>query len=141
MHPTASRRAVHPPKSECLHQCTGLVQMHREFHPASGHLAEGVGIRSGTPKPSVTFGKRYNLTGADCFTSEGYVDTFAEVLDVPAEKVFVPAGLMDDLFAGWAAREFGAENSLSFAPERKAVALAAVQRFINTNRAQTFFYL
>ena len=53
----------------------------------------------------VTFGKRYNLTGADCFTSEGYVDTFAEVLDVPAEKVFVPAGLMDDLFAGRASMD------------------------------------
>jgi nucleoside-diphosphate-sugar epimerase len=48
----------------------------------------------------VTFGKRYNLTGADCFTSEGYVDVFSEVLGVSAEKVFVDPGLMDDLFDG-----------------------------------------
>ena len=48
----------------------------------------------------VTFGKRYNLTGADCFTSEGYVDTFSEVLGVPAEKLFIPPALMDDLYDG-----------------------------------------
>jgi len=48
----------------------------------------------------VTFGKRYNLTGADYFTSEGYVDTFSQVLGVPAEKLFIPADLMDDLYAG-----------------------------------------
>lgn len=48
----------------------------------------------------VTFGKRYNLTGADYFSAEGYVDTFAEVVGKPVEKVFVPASLMDDLFAG-----------------------------------------
>jgi nucleoside-diphosphate-sugar epimerase len=47
-----------------------------------------------------TFGRRYNLTGADCFSDEGYVDTFAEVLGVAAEKVFIPAELMDDIYAG-----------------------------------------
>jgi nucleoside-diphosphate-sugar epimerase len=49
---------------------------------------------------SVTFGRRYNLTGADFFSAEGYVDLFAEVLGRPVEKVFVPAALMDDLYAG-----------------------------------------
>jgi len=47
-----------------------------------------------------TFGRRYNLTGADCFSAEGYVDTFAAVVGVEPRKVFVPAGLMDDLYAG-----------------------------------------
>ena len=47
-----------------------------------------------------TFGRRYNLTGGDCFTDEGYVDTFAQVLGVEAQKVFIPAEVMDDLWAG-----------------------------------------
>ncbi len=47
-----------------------------------------------------TFGRRYNLTGGDCFTDEGYVDTFAETVGVTPEKVFVPADVMDDLYAG-----------------------------------------
>jgi nucleoside-diphosphate-sugar epimerase len=50
-------------------------------------------------KPA-TFGRRYNLTGADSFTAEGYVDTFARILGVEANKVFVAAELMDDLFDG-----------------------------------------
>ncbi|MBW2268622.1 MAG: NAD-dependent epimerase/dehydratase family protein [Deltaproteobacteria bacterium] len=48
----------------------------------------------------VSFGRRYNLTGADYFSAEGYVDVIAEVLGRPVQKVFIPAGLMDDLFAG-----------------------------------------
>ncbi len=48
----------------------------------------------------VTVGKRYNLTGADYFSAEGYVDVFSEVVGEPAQKVFVPAPLMDDLCAG-----------------------------------------
>jgi len=46
------------------------------------------------------FGRRYNLTGADYFTAEGYVDVFARVVGVEPNKVFVPAPLMDDLFDG-----------------------------------------
>jgi nucleoside-diphosphate-sugar epimerase len=49
---------------------------------------------------SRTFGRRYNLTGADYFSAEGYVDTFARVVGVEPNKVFVPAPLMDDLFDG-----------------------------------------
>ncbi|MCH2170785.1 NAD-dependent epimerase/dehydratase family protein [Myxococcota bacterium] len=49
---------------------------------------------------SNTFGKRYNLTGGDCFTDLGYVDTFARVVGVEPEKVFIPAEVMDDLWAG-----------------------------------------
>ena len=47
-----------------------------------------------------TFGRRYNLTGADSFSDEGYVDTLARVVGVEANKVFIPAELMDDLYAG-----------------------------------------
>ena len=47
-----------------------------------------------------TFGRRYNLTGGDCYTDEGYVDTFAEVVGVSPRKLFIPSALMDDLWAG-----------------------------------------
>lgn len=47
-----------------------------------------------------TFGRRYNLTGGDCYTDEGYVDTMASVVGVAPEKVFIPPELMDDLWAG-----------------------------------------
>lgn len=47
-----------------------------------------------------TFGRRYNVTGGDCFTAEGYVDTFAEIVGREARKVFVPPDLMDDLHEG-----------------------------------------
>jgi nucleoside-diphosphate-sugar epimerase len=50
-------------------------------------------------KPA-TFGRRYNLTGSDAFTAEGYVDAFARVVGAEANKVFIPAPLMDDLFDG-----------------------------------------
>jgi nucleoside-diphosphate-sugar epimerase len=45
-----------------------------------------------------TFGKRYNVTGKDFYTDEGYVDTFAEVVGVEPQKVFIPAQLMDDMW-------------------------------------------
>jgi nucleoside-diphosphate-sugar epimerase len=47
-----------------------------------------------------SFGRRYNLTGADYFSANGYVDTFAAVVGVTPNKVHVPADLMDDLYAG-----------------------------------------
>ena len=48
----------------------------------------------------VTFGKRYNLTGSQYYTDEGYVDTFAAVVGVEPKKVFVPAPLMDAVWDG-----------------------------------------
>ncbi|MAG31249.1 MAG: hypothetical protein CL908_10225 [Deltaproteobacteria bacterium] len=48
----------------------------------------------------ITFGERYNLTGGDYFTQEGYVDTFARILDHQPEKVFIPSSLMEDLWMG-----------------------------------------
>lgn len=47
-----------------------------------------------------TFGKRYNLTGRDYWSDEGYVDTFGEVLGVEPRKVFVPAEVMDEISSG-----------------------------------------
>ena len=47
-----------------------------------------------------TFGERYNLTGGDYFTQEGYVDTFAALVGRHPEKVFLPASLMEDLWHG-----------------------------------------
>jgi nucleoside-diphosphate-sugar epimerase len=49
---------------------------------------------------SSTFGRRYNLTGGDCYSDEGYVDTFSQVIGSEPEKIFVPHAIMDDLFAG-----------------------------------------
>jgi nucleoside-diphosphate-sugar epimerase len=48
----------------------------------------------------LTFGERYNLTGGDYFSQEGYVDTVSDVLERKAEKVFIPAALMEDLWQG-----------------------------------------
>ncbi len=47
-----------------------------------------------------SFGRRYNLTGADYFSADGYVDAFAAILGVTPNKVYVPASLMDDLYSG-----------------------------------------
>ena len=47
----------------------------------------------------LTFGKRYNLTGADYFSDEGYVDTIADVIGVEPQKLSVPPTIMDDLWA------------------------------------------
>lgn len=50
-----------------------------------------------------TFGRRYNLTGGDYYSDEGYVDTIADVTGRGADnvdKVFVPPSLMDDLWSG-----------------------------------------
>ncbi len=49
---------------------------------------------------SVAFGRRYNLTGGDMYSDEGYVDAFASVLGAAPEKLFLPAAWMDDLYAG-----------------------------------------
>jgi nucleoside-diphosphate-sugar epimerase len=65
-----------------------------------GHVddqARALRLLSGNP---VTFGKRYNVTGAQYFSDEGYVDTFAAVLGVDADKVHVPAEIMDAVWDG-----------------------------------------
>lgn len=65
-----------------------------------GHVDDEARALRMMMREPVTFGKRYNLTGSDYYTDEGYVDTFAEIVGQPADKVFIPATLMDDLYAG-----------------------------------------
>ncbi len=82
---------------------------------------------------NVTLGRRYNLTGGDAYSDEGYVDTFAEVVGVTPEKVFIPAEWMDDFYAG--------RKSISGTPiavnidtrsknDERAAALFGVQRIL-----------
>ena len=66
----------------------------------TGHVDDGaVAMRMLMMQPQ-TFGKRYNLTGRDYWSDEAYVDTFAEIIGVTPHKVFVPAPVMDDIYAG-----------------------------------------
>ena len=63
-----------------------------------GHVDdEAKALRMAMGNPN-TFGKRYNVTGKDYYTDEGYVDTFAKVVGVEPEKVFIPAPMMDDIW-------------------------------------------
>ena len=65
-----------------------------------GHVddqARAMRMMMGQP---ITFGKRYNLTGDDCYSDEGYVDTIAEICGASPEKVFIPADLMDEMWDG-----------------------------------------
>ena len=65
-----------------------------------GHVDdEARGLRMLMLRPE-TFGKRYNLTGRDYWSDEGYVDTFAEVVGVQPRKVFIPHATMDALYDG-----------------------------------------
>jgi nucleoside-diphosphate-sugar epimerase len=48
----------------------------------------------------ITFGERYNLTGGDYFSQEGYVDVFGELLGHAPDKVFIPPSMMEDLWSG-----------------------------------------
>jgi nucleoside-diphosphate-sugar epimerase len=65
-----------------------------------GHVddqARALRLMMGQP---VTFGKRYNLTGSQAYTNEGYVDVFARAVGVDVEKVFVPSPVMNGLWDG-----------------------------------------
>jgi nucleoside-diphosphate-sugar epimerase len=75
--------------------------------PGNGRMLQQVGhaddqaralrMLLGEPR---SFGQRYNLTGADYFSQEGYVDTFGRIVERGLEKVFIPASLMEDLWQG-----------------------------------------
>ncbi len=65
-----------------------------------GHVddqARAMRMMMGEP---VTFGKRYNLTGDDYYSDEGYVDTIARICGAEPEKVFIPPDSMDELWDG-----------------------------------------
>ncbi len=83
---------------------------------------------------SVTFGRRYNLTGGDLYSDEGYVDTFARVVGVEPEKLFIPAPWMDDLYAGRVSLSGGRMHvnidTRTARPDDRAAALFGVQRIL-----------
>jgi nucleoside-diphosphate-sugar epimerase len=63
-----------------------------------GHVDDQArALRMLAMKP-ITFGKRYNLSGQDCYTDDGYVDVFADVVGVEPRRVYVPADVMDELW-------------------------------------------
>jgi nucleoside-diphosphate-sugar epimerase len=76
-----------------------------------GHVEDQArALRMLAGKP-VGLGRRYNLTGADYFSADGYVDTFAAVVGVKPDKVYIPAALMDDLYAGRSSLQAGRSNA------------------------------
>ncbi|MCH2187748.1 NAD-dependent epimerase/dehydratase family protein, partial [Myxococcota bacterium] len=59
-------------------------------------------LRMMMQKPA-TFGKRYNLTGGDYFSDQGYVDTLADVMGIGAhnvDQISIPAQVMDGIYSG-----------------------------------------
>jgi nucleoside-diphosphate-sugar epimerase len=84
-----------------------ILQKRPILIPGNGRMLQQVGhaddqaralrMLLGQPR---SFGERYNLTGADYFSQEGYVDTFGRVVDQEPEKLFIPASLMEDLWQG-----------------------------------------
>ena len=83
-----------------------------------------------------TFGRRYNLTGAHYFSAEGYVDTFAAVVGVAPNKVFIPAGLMDDLYAGRVLLARAAVNAKVDIRSKERAGEIIQQRFLLTMLVQ-----
>ncbi len=65
-----------------------------------GHVEDQARALCAMMQNPKTLGRRYNLTGGDCYTDEGYVDVFAETVGVEPEKVWLPAPYLDDLYAG-----------------------------------------
>ena len=65
-----------------------------------GHVDDEAGALRMLMQQPRTFGRRYNVTGRDYWSDEGYVDTFADILGVEANKVFIPADTMDAIYDG-----------------------------------------
>jgi nucleoside-diphosphate-sugar epimerase len=94
----------------------------------------------------VTFGQRYNLSGGQYFSDEGYVDTFfdvvgADVAGSEAHKVFVPADVVDDVWQGRVelglARPTGAHIDIrTTQAEQRMQDMAIRQRYQLTNLVQ-----
>jgi len=68
-----------------------------------GHVEdEARALRAMMQKPA-TFGRRYNMTGGDYFSDNGYVETFAQVMGIDPEsleRISIPPALMDEIYAG-----------------------------------------
>jgi nucleoside-diphosphate-sugar epimerase len=89
----------------------------------------------------LTFGQRYNLTGGQYFSDEGYVDTFAAVVGEEARKVFVPGEVVDDVWEGrlqlGLARPTGAHIDIrTTQAEQRMQEMAIRQRYQLTNLVQ-----
>lgn len=65
-----------------------------------GYVADQASALEELMNRAETFGRRYNLTGRDYYSAEGYVDTMAAVIGVTPNKVFVPGEIMDGLWDG-----------------------------------------
>lgn len=65
-----------------------------------GHVEDSARAFIQLLQQPVSFGKRYNAVSHDYYSDEGYVDTFARVVGVEPEKVFIPHAVMDDLWDG-----------------------------------------
>jgi nucleoside-diphosphate-sugar epimerase len=65
-----------------------------------GHVRDEARALCAMMQKPATFGRRYNLTGGDSYTDEGYIDTFAEVVGASPEKVSIPAEVMNQIWAG-----------------------------------------
>lgn len=65
-----------------------------------GHVGDQARALEAMMCQSQTIGQRYNLTGNQYFTDEGYVDAFGQVLGREPRKVFIPAELMNQLWDG-----------------------------------------
>ncbi len=77
-----------------------------------GHVDdEARALRMMMGKP-ITFGKRYNLTGKDAYTDDGYIDTFAEVVGVEPKRVYVPPAVMDEFWDSGDAATVGRASQL-----------------------------
>jgi nucleoside-diphosphate-sugar epimerase len=89
----------------------------------------------------VTFGQRYNLTGGQYFSDEGYVDVFAEVVGRAPRKAFVPADVVEEIWSGrlelGLGRPTGAHIDIrSSSAERRMLDAAIRQRYQLANVVQ-----
>lgn len=84
----------------------------------------------------ITFGERYNLTGGDYFTQEGYVDTFGEILGHTPEKVFIPPAMMEELWSGKLSIELPKTQSKADIRSDRDLDPVAVNRFMLTMLVQ-----
>ncbi len=101
-----------------------------------GHVDDQARALRMLAQQPATLGRRYNLTGADYFSAEGYVDTLAAVVGVAPNKVHVPAPLMDDLYAGRASLARGQANVRIDIRSREQAGQLQNQRFQLTTLVQ-----
>lgn len=111
--------------------------------PGNGRTIQQVGhaddqaraLRMMLCKPA-TYGQRYNLTGNDYFTQEGYVDVFAGLLGKEVEKVFIPAKMMDQLWSGDIEVELPKTESKADIRAASGISQVEINRFMLTMLVQ-----